>query len=59
MTFKRKFRNFPQRTRTTSSDMAFTSSSEILDGGGQAKGTALLQGPNNYKSAITDQTLFP
>lgn len=34
-------------------------SSEILDGSSQAKEKVLLQGPNNYKSAITDQTLFP
>lgn len=34
-------------------------SNEILDGSSQAKEKVLLQGPNNYKSAITDQTLFP
>lgn len=32
---------------------------EILDGSSQAKEKVLLQGPNNYKRAITDQTLFP
>lgn len=34
-------------------------SSEILDGSSRAKEKVLLQGPNNYNSAITDQTLFP
>ena len=32
---------------------------EILGGSSQAKEKVLLPGPNNYKSAITDQTLFP
>lgn len=56
--FARRFRNF-QHTYTTSSNMVFTCLSEILDGSSQAKEKVLLQGPNNYKSAITDQTVFP